>query len=65
MAKQLRIRQVKSGITSQRRQRDTLRALGLRHHQDVVIKNDHPTIRGMLRVVRHLVVVEELDAGDE
>ncbi len=65
MGKQLRIRQVKSGITSQRRQRDTLRALGLRHHQDVVIKNDHPTIRGMLRVVRHLVAVEELDAGDE
>ena len=65
MGKQLRIRQVKSGITSQRRQRDTLRALGLRHHQDVVIKNDHPAIRGMLRMVRHLVVVEESDAGDE
>ncbi len=65
MGKQLRIRQVRSGITSQRRQRDTLRALGLLHHQDVVIKNDHPDIRGMLRVVRHLVVVEELDVGDE
>ena len=65
MAKQLRIRQVKSGINSQRGQRETLRALGLRHHQDVVVKQDHPAIRGRIGKVRHLVVVEELDGSDE
>ncbi len=65
MARQLRIRQVKSGINSQRGQRETLRALGLRHHQDVVVKQDHPAIRGMIGKVRHLVVVEELDGSDE
>lgn len=65
MAKQLRIRQVKSGINSHRGQRETLRALGLRHHQDAVVKQDHPAIRGMIRRVRHLVVVEELDGSDE
>jgi ribosomal protein L30/L7E len=31
----------------------------------VVVQDDHPAIRGMLRTVRHLVVVEEVDAGDE
>ena len=65
MAKRLRIRQVKSGIKTERTQRVTLRALGLRHHQDVVVKDDHPAIRGMIRKVRHLVAVEELDGSDE
>lgn len=60
MGKQLRIRQVKSGLGSQRRQRDTLRALGLRHHQDQVVQPDNPAIRGMIRAVAHLVQVEEV-----
>ena len=65
MPRQLRIRQIKSGITSPRGQRETLRALGLRHHQDVVVKQDHPAIRGMIGKVRHLVVVEEMDGSKE
>jgi large subunit ribosomal protein L30 len=44
-----------------RKQKDTLRALGLRHHQAEVVKVDNPMIRGMIRVVSHLVVVEEVD----
>ena len=44
-----------------RKQRQTLRALGLRHHQAEVVKQDSPAIRGMIRVVSHLVVVEEVD----
>lgn len=43
------------------KQRDTLRALGLRHHQAEVVKEDNPAIRGMIRVVSHLVEVEEAD----
>lgn len=65
MARRLRIRQVRSGIKCERSQRATLRALGLRHHQDTVVQEDHPAIHGMLRKVRHLVSVEELDGSDE
>lgn len=61
MAEKLRIRQVRSGCTAIRKQRDTLRALGLRHHQAEVVKQDNPAIRGMIRVVSHLVEVEEAD----
>ncbi|MGD8494632.1 MAG: 50S ribosomal protein L30 [Gemmatimonadales bacterium] len=61
MAKQIRIRQIKSGNGQMRRQRDTLRALGLRHHQAEVVKEDNPAIRGMIEVVSHLVEVEEAD----
>lgn len=63
MGKRLKIRQVKSGIGSQRPQRDTLRALGLRHHQDQVVQPDNASIRGMIRAVAHLVEVEEV-TGD-
>jgi large subunit ribosomal protein L30 len=60
VAKVIRIRQVKSGIGAQRRQRDTLRALGLRHHQDTVVQPDNPAIRGMVSRVSHLVEVEDV-----
>ena len=60
MGDQLKIRQVKSGLGAQRRQRDTLRALGLKHHQDQVIQPDNPAIRGMIHAVAHLVEVEEV-----
>ncbi|MEJ2482203.1 MAG: 50S ribosomal protein L30 [Gemmatimonadota bacterium] len=61
MAKTIRIRQVRSGSNAIRKQRDTLRALGLKHHQDEVEQQDGPAIRGMIRVVSHLVEVEEVD----
>ena len=60
MAKAIRIRQVKSGIGAQRRLRETLKALGLRHHQDQVVQPDNPAIRGMVRAVSHLVEIEEV-----
>ncbi len=61
MAKDIRIKQVRSGCNAVKKQQDTLRALGLRHHQAEVVKQDSPAIRGMIRVVSHLVVVEEAD----
>ena len=61
MAKQIRIKQIKSGNGQMRKQRATLRALGLRHHQAVVVKEDNPAIRGMIDAVSHLVEVEEVD----
>jgi large subunit ribosomal protein L30 len=57
----LRIKQVKSGLGAQRKQRDTLRALGLKHHQDQVVQVDNPAIRGMIHAVQHLVDVEEVN----
>jgi large subunit ribosomal protein L30 len=53
----LRIKQVRSGSGHPGRLKRTLEALGFKHHQDVVIKQDHPALRGMLQQVRHLVEV--------
>jgi len=56
----LRIRWVKSAIGYSRRQKATIRALGLRHLGDEVVKEDHPSIRGMIAKVSHLVEVEAI-----
>jgi len=56
----LRITQVRSGIGRPAVHRATLRALGLRHHQQTIEQADSPAIRGMLFQVRHLVRVEEV-----
>lgn len=55
----LRVTQVKSGIGHAETYRRTLRALGLRHHQQEITVNDTPSVRGMLHKVRHLVRVTE------
>jgi large subunit ribosomal protein L30 len=57
----LRVRQVKSEIGGTRTQRATLRSLGLKRIGDVVVQEDRPEIRGMVRAVTHLVAVEEVD----
>ncbi len=64
MPRKLRIRQVKSGCNAPENQRRTLRALGLKHHQDQVEHVDRPTIRGMVATVSHLVDVEEMEQDD-
>jgi large subunit ribosomal protein L30 len=53
----LRVRQVRSGSGKPYKIKRTLEALGLKHHQDVVVQQDHPSVRGMLYKVRHLVEV--------
>ncbi len=60
MSNKLRIRYVKSSLGYNIRQKQTIRALGLRHLGDVVEKDDTPAIRGMVNKVRHLVHVEEV-----
>ena len=59
MAK-LKVTQVRSEIGTKQNQRDTLRSLGLRKINDVVLKEDRPEIRGMIFTVSHLVSVEEV-----
>ena len=57
----LRIEQVRSGIGQTWRMRRTLEALGLRHHQAVVVHQDSPALRGQLKQVRHLVKVSPVE----
>ncbi len=59
MAK-LRITQVKSGIDRSKRQKDTLKALGLRKMNHTVEQEATPPILGMVAKVQHLVIVEEI-----
>jgi large subunit ribosomal protein L30 len=55
----LAITQVKSSNGANRRQRDTLRSIGLRKIGHTVEKPDSPQLRGMVHAVRHLITVEE------
>jgi large subunit ribosomal protein L30 len=57
---QLKVTQVRSGIGTKPNQRLTLRSLGLKRINDVVVKEDRPEIRGMIFTVSHLVKVEEI-----
>ena len=58
-AGRVRIQQVRSAIGFNRRQRATLRGLGLRRLHQVVELEDTPAVRGMIGKVSHLVVVLE------
>jgi large subunit ribosomal protein L30 len=60
--KQLKVTQVRSVTDRKVKQRGTMRALGIRRIGHSVTHEDKPEIRGMLRVVEHLVTVEEIDA---
>ena len=61
MMARLKVTQVRSEIGSKRNHRETLRTLGLKRINDVVIKEDRPEIRGMIFTVNHLVDFEEVD----
>jgi large subunit ribosomal protein L30 len=55
----VRVTQRRSRTGSDKRQRDTLRSLGLRRIGQTVEHSDSPQIRGMIHKVRHLVEVSE------
>lgn len=57
----LKVTQKKSGIGVKPNQRETLRTLGLKRIGDIVVKEDSPEIRGMIRTVTFLVSVEEVE----
>jgi large subunit ribosomal protein L30 len=56
----VKITQIKSIIDRSRRQKDTIKALGLRKINHTVEKELTPQIAGMINKVSHLVKVEEL-----
>jgi large subunit ribosomal protein L30 len=53
------ITQVRSGNGGSRRQRETLRTLGLGKIGRTSEREDDPTVRGMIHSVRHLVEVRD------
>ena len=57
----VRIEQVRSGIGKPAVMRQTLVAIGLRHHQDVIVAQDSPSLRGQIKRVRHLVKVTPVE----
>jgi large subunit ribosomal protein L30 len=62
VTKKVRVTYVKSSIGYSRRQKGTIRALGLKRLGDTVEHEDTPVVRGMVDKVRHLVQVEEIQA---
>jgi len=56
----LKITQIRSCIGRDRRQRDIIRGLGLGKLHKTVIRDNTPSIRGMVKKVIHLLKVEEI-----
>jgi len=54
---QIKIKQIKSRINCPAVQKRTLDALGLHKMNHVVVKEDNPSVMGMVNKVRHLVEV--------
>lgn len=59
--KKIAIKQIRSGIGRQKKHRRTLEALGIRRHQQTVIHNDTPAIRGMIDQISHMVQVTDVE----
>jgi large subunit ribosomal protein L30 len=60
MAQRIRIRLARSTIGALPKQRATVRSLGLRKIGSAVEQESSPAILGMIKVVSHLVTVEEI-----
>ena len=57
---EIKITQVRGTIGARWNQRESLRTLGLRKIRQSVVRNDDEQTRGLIRVVHHLVEVEEV-----
>lgn len=58
MAAKLKITQVRSAIGCPRKQKLTIKALGIKRLHRSAVYEDTPQIRGMIKKVEHLVEVE-------
>ncbi len=56
---QIKIKQIKSRINCPATQKRTLDALGLKKMNHTVVKEDNPSIMGMVAKVHHLVEVSK------
>jgi large subunit ribosomal protein L30 len=61
MAEQKTIKVILTGsaIGCTVRQRESLRALGLRRRESAAVLKDSPSVRGLIRKVAHLIRVED------
>jgi large subunit ribosomal protein L30 len=57
----VKVTQIRSSIGSLEKHKRTVRALGLKRIRDSRVHEDTPQLRGMVRSVRHLVRVEEVE----
>ncbi len=60
--KKLRVTLVRSPIGYNKRQKATVKALGLGRMNSTVVHDDTPPIRGMIHKIIHLVKVEEIES---
>lgn len=58
---QIKITQVRSIINKPAYQRRVLKSLGIRKLYNSVVKEDNPSIRGMIARIEHLVKVETVN----
>lgn len=56
----IKVTQVKSIIDRPKRQKDTIKALGIKKMHQTVVHEATPQILGMVNKVNHLVKVEEV-----
>ncbi|MEN0045740.1 MAG: 50S ribosomal protein L30 [Bacteroidota bacterium] len=55
----IKVTQVKSTIDRSKKQKDTMKALGLKKINQSVVHEESPQLLGMVAKVNHLVKVEE------
>ena len=60
MSKKLEITLKRSLIGKAEKQRNTVKSLGLKKVNDVVVREDTPAVRGMIQKVSHMISVKEL-----
>jgi large subunit ribosomal protein L30 len=58
--KKIKITQIRSVVDQMENAKRNIKCLGLGRPHYTVVQNDTPQIRGMINVVRHLVIVEEV-----
>ncbi len=62
MSKKLRVTLVKSPIGYSKRQKATVKSLGLGKMNSSIIHEDTPPVRGMIDKIIHLLKVEEIES---
>jgi large subunit ribosomal protein L30 len=60
VGRKLKITQIRSTIGRIKKQKEIIRALGIKKLYQSVIHSDTPQIRGMIEKVKHLVEIEEI-----
>lgn len=58
--KNIKITQIRSTIDRSKKQKETIKALGIRKMHNPVVKEATPQILGMVEKVKHLLEVEEI-----